>query len=346
MSTEKTEPPTPERLAELRKRGDVPVGREILRVATIPGLLAGLLLSSSTMLDELTRPWSSLAISGRDTLLEVGLTQARAAATILCTTVALGASGGLIAGISQTGGLFAPRRLLPDAKRFHGLGTLLQRWKRDSLEQACLSLAVLAVSCGLVLGALQLSLEALSELDTGVLAEHALATGSFAAPIAWLLLALLLLSPAHAAADLLLQKRQFTRRHRMSRKDIRDEIKRSEGDPDMRARRDAMRQELLDSEIAVALDDAAVIVRNPTHIAVALQWEPGSGTAPRVLVSGRGARARYILRHARRRGVPEIVHRPVARSLVQLPAGALVPERWYGPVAEVLRWAIAETKRH
>jgi flagellar biosynthetic protein FlhB len=122
----------------------------------------------------------------------------------------------------------------------------------------------------------------------------------------------------------------------MTKQQIIDEAKMSEGDPHAKAQRKRRGMELRRSRSLGDVASADVVVTNPTHFAVALAYAEGSA-APRVVCKGTERMARKIRRDASRNGVPIIENRPLARALYrQVPIGGYVPERFFDDVVKVL----------
>jgi len=109
---------------------------------------------------------------------------------------------------------------------------------------------------------------------------------------------LLLLSFAIGAADYFFQRAEHLRKNRMSRKDIQDELKSAEGDPEMKQRRRQKAMALASNTMLADVSDASVVIVNPTHYAVALQWDPMAGAAPKVVAKGVDEIAMQIRRAA------------------------------------------------
>jgi flagellar biosynthesis protein FlhB len=148
---------------------------------------------------------------------------------------------------------------------------------------------------------------------------------------------------ALAVVDVLVTRRGWTSRLRMSREDIKQEHKDSEGDPQMKAARERARQQLMAQVIVAKVREASVVVVNPTHLACALRYQEDEGdTAPIVVASGRGELAERIVDAARAFGVPVIRDVPLARALLELEVDAAIPEALYETVAEILKVAWEE----
>ena len=141
-----------------------------------------------------------------------------------------------------------------------------------------------------------------------------------------------------AAIDVLYQRWRYETRLRMTKKEVRDEVKDREGDSQLRGRARAMQREMNRSRVLASVADASVVVTNPTHFAVALQYT-GAGGAPRVLAKGRNHVAARIREMARKHGVPIVENKPLARLLHRTAkVGEQIPEALYQAVAEVLAY--------
>ena len=124
----------------------------------------------------------------------------------------------------------------------------------------------------------------------------------------------------------------------MSKHDIKQEYKQSEGDPQQKADRKAMHREIMNSAAPAAVKGADVVVRNPDHIAVALKYDKENGNAPEVLAKGNRIWADKILEAAKHYGVPIVRNVPLAQALNKLDIGDEVPGDLYDAVAEVLNF--------
>jgi flagellar biosynthetic protein FlhB len=149
-------------------------------------------------------------------------------------------------------------------------------------------------------------------------------------------------------ADLVFQRWQHGRDLRMTRQQVRDESKEQEGDPQVKRRvRDRMRS-FVEKPLAEAVKGAAVVITNPTHFAVALEYSEGKHAAPRVVAKGADHLAQEIRRLARDADVPVIEQPPLARALFrEVSVGDLIPESLYRAVASVLAmvWKLRDARR-
>jgi len=156
----------------------------------------------------------------------------------------------------------------------------------------------------------------------------------------------LLLSLAVAAAfvlvgvvDYILQRLRFESSLRMTREEVKEEIKREEGDPQIKARIRKLARDLSQRRMMRDVPKASVVVTNPTHLAIALRYDKGTQAAPCVVAKGAGYVARRIVETARRHGVPVVEHKPVAQALYKaVRLGQEIPAAMYQAVAEVLAY--------
>ena len=137
-------------------------------------------------------------------------------------------------------------------------------------------------------------------------------------------------------ADAVISKRNFLRQLRMSKQEIKDEMKQTEGDPLIRSQIRQAQHRLSRMRMIAAVADATVVVTNPTHLSVALKYEPGDD-APIVVAKGADEMAMRIRSEARRNGVPIRENKPVARTLfATAEVGEMIPVALYRAVAQLL----------
>jgi flagellar biosynthetic protein FlhB len=133
------------------------------------------------------------------------------------------------------------------------------------------------------------------------------------------------------------QRFEHRKRLRMSRRDLQDEFKQTEGDPQLKARLRSLRMERARRRMMAAVPDATVVVTNPTHYAVALSYENERMAAPRVVAKGTDEVALRIRRVAREHGVPVVENPPLARVLhAAVDLDGEVPPAHYRAVAEII----------
>jgi len=137
--------------------------------------------------------------------------------------------------------------------------------------------------------------------------------------------------------DFLYQRYDHEKSLRMSRQEIRDEMKETEGSPEVKARTRQIQRQMARQRMMAAVPEADVVVTNPVHLAVALKYDPSEMDAPTVLAKGQRLVAEKIKEIARAHGIPVIEDKPLARAIFKMcEVGDLIPAKLYRAVAEVL----------
>ncbi len=340
-ATERTEPPTAERLQKAREEGKVPQSSEMPAALTLATLLVATLLAASTLWQFFSRQAAEgFALGGGmvvdDIASYVGLLRQKglqALATMLPFLVAT-STAAVFGSVLVSGLSFAPKGVRIDPNRIHpvnGLKSLVSPRSLVKLLAAVVKLAaILAIvvvylrgrhgeMLGLIwappLGALKGTLD----IVFGVVVRIT---------VALVFLALL---------DMLYQKWQHRRDLRMTRQEVKEERREHELAPEVRGRIQALQFELARKRMLQAVPTADVVVANPTHVAVALKYDAAAMEAPTVVAKGADYLCEKIKEIARSHDVP-IVQRPhLARTMYRTcEVGGMVPEALYVAVAEVL----------
>ena len=148
-----------------------------------------------------------------------------------------------------------------------------------------------------------------------------------------------------AAADLFVVMKRNQKKTKMSKKEVKDEAKNTDGDPLIKSQRRSRQLTMSRNRMMAGIATADVVVVNPTHIAVALKYEPGK-SAPRVVAKGQGEVAARIRAKAEEEGVPMVRDIPLARAIhAACDIGQEIPEELYDAVARVLAFVMALHKR-
>lgn len=344
-TAEKTEDPTARKLSKAEEKGDLPQSAELS--AALQLLMAGALLTSLLP--------ATLAQLGRGLRLGLGDSLAQAAGNlsepaILTQRLHVGAENALAAAAPLLLGLAAfalvttliqrtptwnLEKLMPKPDRFSIKQNLGKIVSLEGLSRLGLTLAKGALVGGAIYLTYRDVLPVLSRLSGGGISAGLSSLGELGGTLWWRGAGALLVV---ALGDILLTRYSRTRRLRMSKQEIRDEAKQEEGDPHVRgqrrARQRAIRQQ---ARMLTRVAEADVVVTNPTHVAVAIRYDPETMAAPIVLAKGVDALAAKIREAARQAGVPMIGNPPLARAInKQVPLGGALPEELYAAVAELL----------
>jgi len=329
--SDKTEQATPKRLSKARSEGDSPISAALSQSV---GFIAALSVVGGVV---------ALATEQTGALLSAALrhpaepaspsTVVRVVLSISLPIIAVAASASAAASFVQTGGTVSLKKLTPSLDRlnpFTGLKNLVS-WQR----LVGVARALLAASLVSYFALRQLKAHA-ADLASSVGNARAAAVlaASLAGKVAWFAAAV---GVALGLLDLLLTRRAWFQRHRMSKDEVKREHRESEGDPALKSARRRAHQEALTGATLGALKTASVVIVNPTHLATALKYSEEEELAPAVIAQGQGEMAKLIIEAARAYGVPIVRDVPVARALNELEVGDEIPEALYEAVAEILR---------
>jgi type III secretion protein U len=327
-----TEQPTPRRLAEAQRRGEVAVSRDLTGAVALSAGLAALAAEAPSLGGALARQLRSglaAALTARTPPGPALLEAAGVLARLLGLPLGAALLGALLAGGLQAGGLLALHPVRPQPERLspgRGLSRLASLDRLALLALGAVKAAVVVVLTWGWARAAAPSLATLPRAGSPALAAAALA-GSLLPRLGGAIL-------AFALADLLWTRRRHLRTLRMTRDQVRRERRDEEGDPHHQAERKRQHRALLE---APPVARATCVVVNPTHVAVALLHRRDLDEAPRVVAKGLGAAARRIRSEARRAGVPIVRDVALARALHRLAeVGDEIPEELFDAAAAVL----------
>lgn len=338
---EKTEMPTPKRLAEARNKGQTAKSQDLggaigLAAATVLCVAFGAhlmrtfhTLMGKTLGDDAVTPLSDLG--GMEAALRWTLGQGLIAAVpILVIAFLVAYVGQLI----QVGLLFTLKPIKPDLNRMNPVAGLKKLFNKRNLVKTVvntLKLVVVLVVAFLVLSTRIQAVLSLPALTAGQAAMEVLELALIVA--VWLVLVLLLL----AVLDFIYQRWQHQQDLKMTKFQVKDERRSHEGDPETKKRRFQMAAEIAMQRARAGVPTADVVVTNPTHFSVAIKYDGERMNAPRVIAKGVDHMALQIRSIARTSSVPIVERPPLARALYWgVEEGEEVPPEMYEAVAEVL----------
>jgi len=145
--------------------------------------------------------------------------------------------------------------------------------------------------------------------------------------------------------DFLFVRWEMEEKMKMTKQEQKEEYKESEGDPHLKARIRSLQQEMARNRMMAEVPKADVVITNPTHLSVAIQYEQGKTDAPVVIAKGADNIAMKIREIARENDVPLVENVPVARALYKVDIGAVVPEQMFKAVAEILAYVYSLKRR-
>lgn len=351
-SGEKKHPASAKKLRDQRKKGQVSQSQDVGKLLVLTAISEIALYAAQSSMQRFQQlmvlPMSSMSQPFTRALEEVlfsGLAMFFAFALLM---VGVAIVMKLIGSWMQIGFLFAPQTLKLDFNRINPLNQLKQMFSAQSVINLLMSIAK-AVLLGVVLYVvIRPSLGALINLATTDLQTYILALIVLFCHLLHACLGLLLVL---ALIDLAMQKHFFAKRMRMTQVEVVQEYKNMEGDPHVKGQRRSLAYQLANEEPKVKLpklEEADMLVVNPTHFAVALYYRAGVTPLPLLVSKGTDADARQLIRQSKAAEVPVIQCVWLARTLYTRKLGASIPRETLQAVALIyrtLRELDDETKR-
>ena len=339
---QKTESASPRRLQNAWDEGQIPVGRDVLA-------FAGIAATGLTLQRLGPQFRDSLAQLFRDTAGHAEAPDFSALSGRMIRPALLGLSGCaaaavfvLGAALVQTQGRVWPELLAPDLSRLWQ-GKLTRFLHRDFWSDLGISLVKVVTVGWAAYAGLRgdfMTLPALLSLSPGM--QLASLFGALAKASVQVLVALAFV----AAGDLTLQQLRFRKKLKMTKEEVKREMREDEGDPLIKSRRRRRHRELARGRARIEVPRADALVVNPTHIAIAIRYRKDESKAPRVIAKGKGVLAELMRDLARENGVPIVQDVPLARLLYKkVRVGREVPADTYKAVAAVLAFVYRLTRR-
>jgi flagellar biosynthetic protein FlhB len=340
---EKTEAPTPRRRQEAAEEGQVAKSPDL--VAAVSMTVGMIVLGwfgpklSHAMQTVMSESFSAKNIgnlnpsdagqTALNSLVLVGMAMAPLTVSLIFAAV--------MGNVLQVGLVFNPAKLQPNLGALNplrGMSRLLGGWQ--VIAQMAMNIAKLTVvgfvaytgvhsKLGLIVASQQMSHTQAFALGASLIYDVTLRVA----------VTLLILS----LTDYIWRRIKFEQDLRMTKQEVKQEMKSMEGDPMVKQRRRQIAMKMARDRQKKAIPTADVVVTNPTEYAIALKYDPKTGNAPRVVAKGRGLIAVEIRRIAIEAGVPILERPPLARALYRLvEVGHEIPEEFFGAVAEILAY--------
>ena len=336
---EKTEQPTGRRREEAREEGQVPRSQDLTAaIALLVGLILlnafgpGMLERMLQLIHEMIDVSNASSTTLRTWIARAGYAAATMILPFLLMLMLL-TVGGVLA---QTGLLLTPKKLMPDLSHLSPLKGVKRLFSTDSLTRTGMGLLKMSlialVAYHTIVSEIQPVLGAATALPAGIL--HMASDVMFTLMLRMALVLLIL-----GLLDYFYQRYKIEKKLRMTKQEVKDEMKRMEGDPLLKQRRRQAQARLAMQRIGIDVPKSDVVVTNPTEYAIALRYDEVTMTAPRVLAKGKDLLALRIRQVAQQHRVPIVQRPPLARGLyVACEVGDEVPATYYRAVAEVLAY--------
>ncbi|WP_322198964.1 flagellar biosynthesis protein FlhB [Acutalibacter intestini] len=338
---DKTEKATPKRRRDERKKGNVLLCQDIITLSTLVGSILMLRImfpnAVSRMTDFFHRAYGYLSQENFSAIDFLGEVVHQAVVTVVITVGPMLLATALIAvaaTVAQTRFLVAGEIIKPKFNKINPLNGFKKLFSLRSIIEALKGLIKITLLMVLIYNCL-----------TGVMytAANFMYTDLHAACEALfmnifnMLLQVVLAFAAVAFLDFLYQRWEHERQMKMSKQEIKEEYKQTEGDPQVKSRIRQIQRTMAQQRMMASVPQADVIVRNPTHFAVALRYKQGKDAAPVVLAKGQDELAARIVAKGEEAKVPVVENVPLARALyAQVEINQEIPPDLYSAVAEVL----------
>ena len=331
---DRTQAASARRLEQARARGDVPLSREIPVVAGLGAAVLALTVGMSGGLRGFTAQLAHMMMEPQSP--DVALR--RAAWMVLALVVPVAAAvlaASAAATLLQTQFLFNLDAFRPKPGRLNpqqGLKRIASREAVTRTGYALLKLAILAWAAWHALGGI------VPDAGRTLLEPSGALLDRLARSLLHLAMLVLGAQACFAGIDLVLVRLRYAKRMRVTREELREETKDSEGDPHIKGKLRRLRTARARRRMMAAVPTATVVVTNPTHYAVALRYEKGKGGAPRVVAKGVDEVAARIRAIAQESRIPLVANPPLARALYLVDLDHEVPAEHFQAVAEVIAY--------
>ena len=337
---ERTEEATPRRREEVREKGQVAKSCELASVAVLGASLVYFYFGASGLMTRIMDMMKAHFIRAGsltltiDTLPSFVIEMALQSSAILAPFLIMVVVAGLAANLLQVGFMFSPKSIAPKFSKIDPLKGFERMFSLRSLSElvkSVLKIIIIAMVAWLTVRSEIASTLPLMDQDANaILIYISRVSFKILAMTCWVLLAL-------AVLDYVYQKWEFERSIKMTKQEIRDENKQTEGDPLIKSRIRRLQREAARKRMMAAVPKADVVITNPQHLAVALHYAPEKMNAPVVVAKGADFMAAKIREIAASHRIPIIENKPLAHLLYRLvQLDQAIPETLYKAVAEIL----------
>jgi len=334
--SERSEAPTPRRLKKAREDGQLARSRMLngavvsAAAITTAGVFAP--QAAAELLGWTRQLFSQPQLDPSVALTEAWQVLVRASAPPLAAALL----AGVVVSVGTAGFSFAPAHALPKLERVDPFAGFKRLFSLKQVGELLRSVGVCALLGWLMWRSVR---DAGPALIAAVRSTAPGASSLFVAPLLEALQDAAGVFAVLGFGDYALARHRHLKELRMSHQEVKQEHKDSEGDPRHKAQRKALHRQLAARGPARGVGKATAVVVNPTHIAVALRYEPGECEAPYLVAKGREQDALVLKAEARRLGIPVVRDIPLARSLIHFDVGDEIPEELYRAAAGVLHAA-------
>jgi flagellar biosynthetic protein FlhB len=350
---DKTEPATPKRREEARKKGQIAQSREISSVLVLLSGLGVFFFSGLHIFQGLSNLMRGVFQNIATLRLQEGsmsvflLEIFQQIFIILMPLMLAVVVAGIAANLLQVGFLFTMEPLTPKLSKLNPFSGIKRLLSLRSLAELSKSILKIVVVGGIAFLMVKGELENIPSLMHMAVNEILSFFGRVSFKIGfYTCLTLIVL----ALLDYGFQRWQHEKSLRMTKQEVKDELKQREGDPAVKARIRGVQREMAQRRMMESVPKADVVITNPTRLAIALRYDAEKMMAPKVTAKGAGFIAERIKELAKNNGVPVVEHKPLAQTLFKVvEIGGIIPASLYKAVAEILAYVYGlktETRQH
>ena len=345
----KTEEPSSKKLSDARAKGDVVKTPELSSLASLSAAFAVVAFGGSWLATDMVaklQPFlahpDAMVLDGAGGV-EVGRNAVMAALpALLAVTFAAGLAGAA-GNLLQTGFMFTPSKLKPDFSKLDILKSFGRLFSLDNLMnflKSAVKIFVTGLVAWFTLKPHAAELYNLPGLPVTEILPLSLKLGQS------VMIAVVCFLLVTAGVDWMYQRQSFLKKMRMTKEEVKEEYRQSEGDPHIKARQKQLRLEKARRRMMQNVAKATVVVMNPTHYAVALRYEAGETAAPMCVAKGMDSVALRIRALAEENGVEVIEDPPLARALyATVEIDQQIPEQHFQAVAKVIGFILNRRKK-
>ncbi|MDY6986481.1 MAG: flagellar biosynthesis protein FlhB [Thermodesulfobacteriota bacterium] len=342
MDGDKTEPATPKRREEARKKGQIAQSREISSALVLLGALSVLFFTGSHMFQGLSalmrsvfQDVATLSLEEHSLIFfvfQVLYHMLVILMPLMIVTVVAGIGSNLL----QVGFLLTAKPLMPKFSMLNPVSGMKRLFSLRALAELAKSFLKITLVGAIAYVMLSNDIDQIPSLMHMDIADIV----RFFARVSFrIALFTSLAMIALAALDYAFQRWQHEKSLRMTKQEVKDELKQREGDPTVKSRIRSVQLEMARRRMMASVPEADVVVTNPTSLAIALKYDPSDMMAPKAVAKGAGFIAERIKEIARKHRVPVIEHKPLARALFKsVEIGGMIPASLYQAVAEILAY--------
>jgi len=340
---QRTEAPSPRRLAQALDQGDVPIGHDAAPVAALACAAVALMAAGPALRDSLSALFGGVA--GAVDRAPFGDLPRLLVRPVSLTLLVCGAAaaGAIAATLAQTRGGFWTAKIGLDLTRLWrgvAVAKLLTRAFVVDLGMSVVKVVAIGVAAWLAVRDDFVTLPALLQADAAQQITWVFGLVATAArPVIVVVMVI-------AGLDLAVVRSRYLQKMKMTKEEAKREFKEDEGDPLHRGKRKRRHREIVSGQARREVPRADAVVVNPTHIAVAIRYRRDEGRAPRVIAKGKGLLAEHMRALAREHGIPIVEDIPLARLLhKKVKVGREIPAATYKAVATILAFVYRVTGR-